>query len=1209
MPKASTQLVGQSPAFRKALDVAAVAAVQDAPVLIHGETGSGKGVFAEYIHRKSARTGRLVSLNCASFQQNLFESELFGYMKGAFTGAAKDTPGLFEAAEGGTLFLDEIGDTPPEIQPRLLRALEEGVVRRVGGTREIDVDVRLVFATNRDLKELIAAGKFREDLYYRINSFVVPVPPLRERMDDLRELALFFLEEASGDRPHTLAVEAIDALTGYAWPGNIRELRSAMGYAAAQAGDRGTITLDDLPESLRGAAPATPATDDDAHTAAFAELYRAGAENPRLWADFLLKLHAHLGNIRFARGDMLACLRAVRGEEPTNNSLVNEWTRHIKPVPLRFGLVHEEGKKVRIDLAACERALAGSFEPVDDNDAETEIRTETQPALQHRARHTNIPAARTTFVGRKQEHAQLVELVLAGKPNLITLTGPGGTGKTRLARETGRSLTGALPGGTWFADLTESRNIEGVAYAVAHALGVPLTGNQSPELAVGAILRERPPCLLILDNFEQVVEVAGAVISDWSEHAPQVRFLVTSRALLGIEGEREFELQALETPDENAPMEAIGRADAVRLFVDRARVHHVGFALDEKSSPTVAKICNRLEGMPLAIELAAARTTIMQPEQIAERMDRKFAMLKSSRRDLSPRQQSLEATIDWSYDLLDDAERWVFAQMSVFRGGFFLEAAETILDLSRHPEAPPVIDLVQGLREKSLLRALETPFETRFAMYQVIQEYAAARWLELANDAEREAVQQRFADYFTDYAAHWDSRSYTTDAVEALDRLDLARNNIGAVMEACAARNDVERFTRLTLNMYTLLRVRGPARQRVPALQSALRAHGDIETPDRARLQFLLSQTERETGDPVKAREDGEEAVRVAERLGDEGLIATAKFNFAGMEYGAGNVARAQALHREVLPVFRKLGNRLNEARVLSRMALAGATLNEFDEAVENSRKSEEILRELGDLPGIAFVLSTRGTIYNRQGLQEEGLKYIEQSERISRELDDKRMITLCLGNRALINRQLRRFEPAEKLILDCSELARELGDRVTLAKNLMNAGIMYNELARYDDARRVSREASDLFAAQQHPHLQAVCVENIAFAAGKQGDLDGALARFKEALALLGDGAPEVAAGIRTAMAETLLDHDRTAESAELARECVGYWRAHGRPDNRDYFRALTALALAGSDAEAAREALELAPRLHILDSDPSPLARESLRKLKNISGATTRT
>ncbi|MCA8944841.1 MAG: sigma 54-interacting transcriptional regulator [Planctomycetes bacterium] len=1217
MPKTKTNLIGRSAAFRKALQEASLAATQDAPVLIYGETGSGKGVLASHIHRRSAREGRLVSLNCATFQSNLFESELFGHMKGAFTGAVKDTPGLFEAAEGGTLFLDEIGDTPVEIQPKLLRALEEGVVRRVGGTREIPVDVRLICATNQDLKQLIAEGKFREDLYYRINSFVVTLPPLRDRVDDIEELATSFLGEhfESDLNAPSLSIEAADALKRYPWPGNIRELRSAMAYAVAQAGERTTILLEDLPESVQADEQqlATVKT-DGGHIEVFRELYRRGAEDAQLWAKFLLTLNEHLGSNKFARGDMLDCLRAVRGADPTNNSLVNEWQRHIKPVPLRLNLIREEGKKLRIDLDACRRALIDS--PLDESEVDegpepiTETAVEPQPSLSERRTRTNLDSPRTTFIGRKAEHQKLVEVLLNGQPNVITLTGPGGTGKTRLSREVGRSLTGSFKGGVWFADLTESRNIEGVAYAVAQALGAPLTGNQAPELAVRAMLSSRPPCLLILDNFEQVAEVASAVVGDWVRGAPNVQFLITSRALLGIEGEQEFELKPLPLPDGNSTLSEIQRSEAVRLFVDRARVHHVGFELDEKSGPAVAQICARLEGMPLAIELAAARTVIMRPEQIAARLDRIFDVLKSSRRDLAPRQRSLHATIDWSYDLLSEPERWAFAQLSVFRGGFFLDSAETVLDLSRFSEAPAAMDLLQSLREKSLLRATETPHETRFGMYQVIREYAAERWLELASDTERESVNARFAEYFRRYAAEWDRRIHTQDALEALDRLDYARSNLQEVLQwAQAGISDPDKqkiFVDISLHMYSLLRVRGPARQRVPALDAVLDMVRDEDPAMRARLLFLQSQSHREAGDPAEGYKLAVEAVTLAKTTADENLIATAKFNLAGVEYAQGQTGKAQALHREVLEVFRATGNRANEARVLSRMALLGTEIGDFSESLENSRKSEEIMRELGDLSGLGFVLSTRGNMYHRHAELEQAVTYFVEAEKIYRELNDKRMIAMCLGNLALLNRQLRRFDAAEPLVHECTELARELGDRLTLAKNLMNTGIMYVELGHFDRAEPVLKEGAPLFAEHNLPILQAVCIENLAFIAGQRGDLESALAGFNEAESLCDDAEDMTLVGIRTARAETLIMHGRNSEAAPLAVAAVDAWHNSSQPHGRDLFRALVAHARTTQDAkmaiQSAEEAMQLARQLHFSADDPSPSIQASLKFLSNF-------
>ncbi|MCA8915618.1 MAG: sigma 54-interacting transcriptional regulator [Planctomycetes bacterium] len=1212
MPKASTQLIGTSLAFRKALDDASVAARQVAPVLIYGETGSGKGVIAEYVHRKSDRGGRLVSLNCATFQANLFESELFGYMRGAFTGAVKDTAGLFEAAEGGTLFLDEIGDTPLEIQPKLLRALEEGVIRRVGGTREIPVNVRLVCATNHDLKAQIAAGKFREDLYYRINSFVVTLPPLRERVEDIAELARYFLDEnlaPEAGLDKTISVEAIEALEHYSWPGNIRELRSAMAYASAQAGERRTIIVQDLPAALHAAQPLeTPVDKSAGYVDAFRELYLAGAEDSGLWADFLLKFNDHLGTNKFARHDVLVCLRAVRGDGPTNNALVNEWQRHIKPIPLRLGLIHEEGKKLRIDIDACRRGQAPDSRPVESVVAEAPI--EPMP-LAERNRHTNLDSPRTSFIGRQKETQLLRMMISNGKPNLITVTGPGGTGKTRLSREVGRLLVGELEGGVWFADLTESRNVEGVAYAVAQALGVPLTGNQSPELAVGSMLRSRAPSLLILDNFEQVAEVASPTVADWVRQAPQIVFLVTSRALLGIEGEQEFELESLALPQEHAHPDTIAKSEAVRLFVERARVHHIGFKLNPTSAAAVARICLRLEGMPLAIELAAARMVIMQPEQIAERLDKLFEVLKSSRRDLQPRQRSLHATLDWSYDLLNEVERWAFAQLSVFRGGFFLDAAEEILDLSRFPDAPAPMDVIQSLREKSLLRALETSYETRFNMYQLIREYAAERWAKLANDAEREAVAARFAKYYRRYGTEWTRRAYTQDALEALDRLDYARANLRAAADWAFERREDPECTDMHLELANelghLYRVRGPGNARVPVLRKALEAAGDRDSPQHTKLLSNLSQAEHEAGDPSKSSELARRAVEMAERINDEMLLATSRFQMAGVEYAAGNVEIAQQLHEQALPVFERLGNENNAGRVLARMALACGTMGRFDDALKYSHQAETVLRQSGDLTGVAFVHSIRGSIFLKRGDNESALEQIAASESIYRELMDKRMITLSLGNRSLVCRRLRRFDEAVTYALECDQLARDLGDRHTMMTNQMNTGLMYVELDDFEKAEHWLRECREEARRQSSTKTECVCAESFGVLESRRGNHAAAERLLDEALALA-DGDEELSAGIGVARAELLLAQGNPDDALAALKPAQLFWRSQTSSEGRDWFRTLAAFARASANSdpakahEAAAEALALAKRLRFGPRDASPIIRESLEILEKL-------
>ncbi|MGH7905105.1 MAG: sigma-54-dependent transcriptional regulator [Candidatus Binataceae bacterium] len=249
-------IAGRSSALQQILEVVRKAAHSDANILVLGESGTGKELIARAIHANSARAAApFIAVDCASLPENLLESELFGHEKGAFTGATAAKPGLMELADKGTLFLDEIGELPSGLQSKLLRALQERQIRRVGGTRPVNLNLRIVSATNRDLRSLLPDGKFREDLFYRINVIDIPVPPLRERKGDITLLAYLFLKRYSGRNGRPMAgfePEAIAALESHAWPGNVRELQNVVERGCALA-DGEWISVSDLPENLRGA--------------------------------------------------------------------------------------------------------------------------------------------------------------------------------------------------------------------------------------------------------------------------------------------------------------------------------------------------------------------------------------------------------------------------------------------------------------------------------------------------------------------------------------------------------------------------------------------------------------------------------------------------------------------------------------------------------------------------------------------------------------------------------------------------------------------------------------------------------------------------------------------------------------------------------------------------------------------------------------------
>ncbi|MBI5477415.1 MAG: sigma 54-interacting transcriptional regulator [Deltaproteobacteria bacterium] len=274
MPREADALVAKSPRMTRMLELAERAAVADTTVLITGESGTGKERVARFIHQRSRRSKQpFVAVNCGALPESLLESELFGHQRGAFTGAVANREGLFEAASGGTLFLDEIGEAPPSVQVKLLRALQEHSVRRVGATKDVAVDVRLLTATNRDLEQLVASGSFRKDLFYRLRVIPLELPPLRERRDDILPLARLFIARTCRENscgPCALSSEVLDALCAYPWPGNVRELENAIERAVVLAEGQPKIELTDLPVELRERA-AVAAQADEPLTLAEAE--------------------------------------------------------------------------------------------------------------------------------------------------------------------------------------------------------------------------------------------------------------------------------------------------------------------------------------------------------------------------------------------------------------------------------------------------------------------------------------------------------------------------------------------------------------------------------------------------------------------------------------------------------------------------------------------------------------------------------------------------------------------------------------------------------------------------------------------------------------------------------------------------------------------------------------------------------------------------
>ena len=388
----------------------------------------------------------------------------------------------------------------------------------------------------------------------------------------------------------------------------------------------------------------------------------------------------------------------------------------------------------------------------------------------------NLPLQPTPLVGREREVAEIADRARSEEVRLLTLTGPGGTGKTRLALQVAADLLEEFKDGVFFVILATITDPELVASTIAGPLGIKESGDQPLEESLKAYLRDRN-LLLVLDNFEQVLEGAP-LVGEFLGACPKLKILATSRIPLRLYGEQEYPVPPLALPDPGVlpPLEILTQYEAVRLFVERARTVKPDFTVTNESAPAVAEICARLDGLPLAIELAAARVRLLPPQKMLQRLGNRMKLLKGGARDLPTRQQTLRGAIDWSHDLLEE-EKILFRRLSVFAGGRTLEAIEEICD----PEG--ALDALEGLEsllEKSLLRQEEGPGgEPRFVMLETIHEYAREK---LQASGEAEEIKRLHAEYFLALAKEAEPELVGPDQVEWMDRLATEHDNMRAAL-------------------------------------------------------------------------------------------------------------------------------------------------------------------------------------------------------------------------------------------------------------------------------------------------------------------------------------------------------------------------------------------------------------------------------------------
>jgi predicted ATPase/DNA-binding SARP family transcriptional activator len=730
----------------------------------------------------------------------------------------------------------------------------------------------------------------------------------------------------------------------------------------------------------------------------------------------------------------------------------------------------------------------------------------------------SLPLSLTRFFGREDEIERLQLLLrivaqgsydkdgLAPPARLVSLTGPGGSGKTRLVTEAARRWVQLLRCLVWFVPLADIADAALIPNAVADALGLPRLPQLTPEEQVIEALN-RQPALLILDNFEHLLEddagrqFVGRLLSG----VPRLRCLVTSRHRLELAGEQEFPIAPLSTPEAGmgvrgsrlgeSPLPSpqappsppgVGASPAllltyasVQLFVDRAQVARPDFQVTTRNAPHVAALCARLEGLPLAIELAAARSQALTPYQMLSQVSRRFDFLVSRHRDQEARHATLRAVVDWSYRLLSSELQRFFRQLSVFRGGWTLEAAGAVSGEAL------TLDWLEELRDGSLLVTEETGSGMRFRMLETMREYAS----EQMSVEEASGLARRHAEYYTALAEEAAANIESPEAAAWYDQLEREHDNLRAALhfsmeakgesvEAGATQasfphssaDACEVALRLTVALMHFWTVRGHVSEGRRWFAAALSLPGaQARTTARADALNGAGELASAQSDYTQARAFYTECLAIRREIGDREGIANVLTNLGRVANDQVDYVSARALHAECLAILREIGDRKGTAFSLVRLGLVALEQGDYVSARALCEESLSIRREIGDQQGIAYSLNNLGDVAYRQGDYAEAQALYEQSLALLRGIGHWRGIASSLSRLGNAVREQGDYSSARALYEECQAILREIGARRGIASSLGQLGLValkqgdyVSARALYEERLSISRESGD---------------------------------------------------------------------------------------------------------------------------------------------------